>query len=307
MRIDKNHVIEAFKKYTDSYNSQDPKILLKIRHTYRVAGLCERIARFAAGLDCTAGRENENIAETSTGTTTETSVETSTETSAEISVETSTETSADPETVIDPDFAWLCGMLHDIGRFEQVRRYGTFSDALSVDHAQLGADLLFNENLLETFVPLPQQCMSAEELAILELSIRSHSLFRIPEGLTQKEQAYCNILRDADKVDIFRVNCDTPPEDIYNVTTDGLRNSEVSPAVKQCFLNKTAVLRSLKKTPVDFLAGHICLYFELVYDISRQITWQQGYLQKMLDFDSENAETREWFSYMKAHIRESEN
>ena len=29
----------------------------------------------------------------------------------------------------DEDLAWLLGMLHDIGRFEQVRRYGTFVDA----------------------------------------------------------------------------------------------------------------------------------------------------------------------------------
>ena len=27
---------------------------------------------------------------------------------------------------IDRDLAWTMGMLHDIGRFEQVKRYGTF-------------------------------------------------------------------------------------------------------------------------------------------------------------------------------------
>ena len=42
---------------------------------------------------------------------------------------------------------------------------------------------------------------------------------------------FCNILRDADKVDIFRVNVDTPAEDIYNVTTEELKNSQVSPEV----------------------------------------------------------------------------
>ena len=47
----------------------------------------------------------------------------------------------------DTSLAWLCGMLHDIGRFEQVKRYGTFVDAVSVDHAALGADLLFREGL----------------------------------------------------------------------------------------------------------------------------------------------------------------
>ena len=47
----------------------------------------------------------------------------------------------------------FAGLLHDIGRFEQVRRYGTFVDSVSVDHAALGADLLFREGLLDRFAP----------------------------------------------------------------------------------------------------------------------------------------------------------
>ena len=42
-------------------------------------------------------------------------------------------------------------MLHDIGRFEQIRRFGTFNDAQSVDHAEFGADLLFKECLIRKF------------------------------------------------------------------------------------------------------------------------------------------------------------
>ena len=38
----------------------------------------------------------------------------------------------------DVDLAWLCGLLHDIGRFEQLRQWGTFSDADSCSHAALG-------------------------------------------------------------------------------------------------------------------------------------------------------------------------
>lgn len=44
----------------------------------------------------------------------------------------------------DKDVAWLLGMLHDIGRFEQIRCFGTFNDGMSVDHAELGADILFD-------------------------------------------------------------------------------------------------------------------------------------------------------------------
>ena len=51
----------------------------------------------------------------------------------------------------DRDFAWLSGLLHDIGRFEQVKRYGTFYDAVSIDHAELSADILFKDGLFAEF------------------------------------------------------------------------------------------------------------------------------------------------------------
>ncbi len=196
----------------------------------------------------------------------------------------------------DRDLSWLSGMLHDIGRFEQVRRYNTFVDALSVDHATLGADLLFQEGLLEKFCTQ----ITPREKTILEKAIRNHSAYRLAPDLTTEEALYCNVLRDADKIDIFRVNCDTPREEIYNVTTEELALSPVSDEVKACFDNRTTVLRSLKKYPADYIVGHICLVFELVFPISREIVREQGYLTQLLSFESENEKTREWFEYMRS-------
>lgn len=204
------------------------------------------------------------------------------------------------EAEVDKDLAWLCGMLHDIGRFEQVRRYNTFSDAISVDHAMLGADLLFEEGLIKRF----HVDLSERNRYILEKAIRNHSMYRLESGLDKETISYCNVLRDADKIDIFKVNCDTPLEDIYNVTTEELKRSPVSEEVKKCFLDKTAVIRSLKKYPADYVVAHICLVFELVYSTSRRITKEQGYVDKLLQYETENADTREWFDYMKEHIWE---
>ena len=41
----------------------------------------------------------------------------------------------------DVDLAWLSGILHDVGRFEQLRRYNTFIDAQSVSHAALSGTI----------------------------------------------------------------------------------------------------------------------------------------------------------------------
>ena len=198
------------------------------------------------------------------------------------------------------ELSWLCGILHDIGRFEQVRRYHTFIDAQSVDHASFGADLLFSERLLEKLIP--PDVLTAEERRLLELSIRSHSALAIPEELPESDAACCNILRDADKIDIFRVNCETPLEDIYNVSTRELKTASVSQPVKECFLAGTAVPRALRKSPVDSLVGHICLTFELVYPVSTAIAKRQGYVRQLASFQSENPETEAWFAYMRNHL-----
>ena len=251
-RIDREAVKQAFALYTAKYNADDPKIRLKIDHTYRVAELCDRIAHTVPGVN------------------------------------------ADP--------AWLSGMLHDVGRFEQIRRYNTFTDAESVDHAAFGADLLFVDGLIDTFGEYDEDLRS-----ILEIVIRNHNRLKIDEGLSDLDNTYCQILRDADKIDILRVNVETPIEDIYNVSTEELRQSAVTEEVKQGFREKRAIPRSVRLTPMDFFVSHICMLYELVYPISIEIVWEQGYLNKMLEFESENEETIEWFKYMRSRLEEWRN
>lgn len=251
MNINKPHVEQTFAAYTAKYNPADPKIKLKIDHTYRVATFCDSIAR-----------------------------------SLNLSDE-------------DRDIAWLCGMLHDLGRFEQIKRYGIFNDSQSIDHAKLSADLLFEEHLADDYAyGFEQDAMRP----VIELAIRSHSAYRLPEGISAREKMFCDILRDADKIDIFRVNIDTSPEEIYNVTTEELKNSQISQEVMQCFEEEHAVLRSLKKTAIDNYAAHMALTFELVYPKSRQLVYEQGYLAQMLEFKSDNGVTNEQLSQIREKL-----
>lgn len=250
LEIDRQKVVNVFSEYTSRYNVRDIKIKLKVDHTYRVASLCERIAR---------------------------------------SLKLSTEELA---------LAWLIGMLHDIGRFEQLRRFGTFSDAKSIDHARFGITLLFEENLLEEYLPTMKEETTVSD--IIRTAIWNHSAYRIEEGLDKRTEMFCHILRDADKIDILKVSQDVSIEEIYNVTTEELLHSQVTPEVMGAFLERHAVLRSLKKTPVDHMVGHSALVFELVYPESYRIVKEQGYLDQILHFSSENGVTREQFEKLRA-------
>lgn len=205
LEINREKVKAEFKNYTDHYDTTDEKVKLKIGHTYRVADLCERIAK-SEGM-------NEN----------------------------------------ETDLAWLLGMLHDVGRFEQLKRFGTFIDAESIDHAALGADILFG-SAKETGTAVPHIRDYIKESGVdslIETAVRVHSAYRIPADLDDGMKKFCNILRDADKIDILKVNIEVPLEEIYNTTTTELRNAVVTKAVMQSFFEHHAVLRSLKKTPAD--------------------------------------------------------
>lgn len=273
--INRKNVINTFAEYVRNYDPSDEKIKLKIDHTYRVAGMCQRIAE-SLGL-------------------------------------------SEP----DVDIAWLLGMLHDIGRFEQIRRFGTFNDAQSVDHAEFGADLLFKEGLIRKFAEgYYEECELArsgneeaeqiiknnehhnKDTGLLELAIRQHNKYRVKEDLTERQRMFCDILRDADKVDIFKVNADIPMGIIYDVTTEELKSGVISKEVLESFYKRETVLKSVRKSAVDHIVGHISLLFELVYKESYRQAKEQGYVYKLLDFKSDVPEVNAEFDDMRKYVDE---
>ena len=81
----------------------------------------------------------------------------------------------------DRQLAELIGLLHDIGRFEQLKRYHTFSDRNSVDHAELGLEILFQDGYIRKFIEDEQYD------SIIYKAIHNHNKYKIEEGLTEKE------------------------------------------------------------------------------------------------------------------------
>jgi len=180
----------------------------------------------------------------------------------------------------DKDLAWLLGMLHDIGRFEQVRRYGTFVDSVSVDHAEFGADLLFKENLIDSF---PTETLSEEWMRRLETAIRLHNKLKLPEDLDDLTRQFCDIIRDADKLDIFRVVSELSFEERAGTSLSMMQQAdEANDAVMECVRQHRCVPRNIRKTRFEVHISHCCMAFELVYPESRKIAGSQGFVSRLL-------------------------
>ena len=196
------------------------------------------------------------------------------------------------------DLAWICGLLHDIGRFEQIRQFGTFSDAKSVPHAAFGARLLFEEGLIRKFVETPEH----DEL--LRTAVATHSGLALPHGLDERTRRFCDILRDADKIDILAVNAAHSPEEIFGATERQMRESPLSPAVIEAFYAHETVRRDAREHPADYLLGFVCFVWGVVYPESLRIMRDQGHLLRLMDYEFTNPATRDKFARMGQHLRE---
>lgn len=265
--IDRAKARAAFDAYVAPYDAANPRIALKVDHTLRVAELCDRIAE-SLGMD-----------------------------------------------VSDRDLAWLCGLLHDIGRFEQVRRWDTFSDARSCSHAALGIEVLFGEGEASSGEDRAAACddrgrlerfseLNAADRGLLRTAVATHSDFRLPEGLDARTRTFCDLLRDADKIDILKAACTEPVEAIFGVPEEELLASPLTPAVEQTFYEHRTVLRADRRVPADFVLGFACFAFELAYPESRRIAAEQGYLFELFDRPFVDERTARSMAEAQEHLRE---
>lgn len=94
----------------------------------------------------------------------------------------------------------LAALFHDCGRFPQFRQYRTFLDASSVNHAELSFQTLETRGFLRDE---PDEVRNLAGIAV-----RLHNRYRLPEDLSDAEKACTDVVRDADKLDIFKVMVD---------------------------------------------------------------------------------------------------
>ena len=92
--------------------------------------------------------------------------------------------------------AYAVGLLHDTGRFPQYRDYGTFLDSASIDHGDLSAEIL------EKYFPWEDE---SETKFLVISAVKYHNKKDIPTNISLSAYKWAALIRDADKIDIFRM------------------------------------------------------------------------------------------------------
>lgn len=181
----------------------------------------------------------------------------------------------------DTNLAKLIGLLHDIGRFEQTKMsddvYDT-ADSMFFDHAVYGTKILFEDNLIRNFI---------KEDAydnIIYKAILNHNKLNIEEGLKEKELLHSKIIRDADKIDNFRVKL-TESFKVLLGTEDTkiIFNEKISDKVYKTFMNQNLISIPDAKTCLDRWATYIAFIFDMNFDASLSYLQANDLVNKCFD------------------------
>lgn len=187
--------IERWNDYVSRFDTNDPKIQLKIKHTMKVCAIMDGLSD-SLELDAHDHRITHMIA-----------------------------------------------LYHDIGRFEQLKQFGTFLDHQSVDHAALGVLILKENPFLEEY--------SMEEKEQILFAIANHNKYRIEKTDDQKKLLFAKMIRDADKCDIFRVFACEDLRTATSTTLEQIKEDIVSPEIEQMIMYHCCVEKEKRKTGLD--------------------------------------------------------
>lgn len=178
----------------------------------------------------------------------------------------------------EQELAALCGLLHDIGRFEQWKKYKSYKDLETVDHGDLGVEVLKNNSFINVF-------SKTNHDTVLK-AVKYHNKYRVPNTLSDKNKLFVNITRDADKLDILYL----VSEKKLNVKTE---DSTMSKDVYKNLLNGKLIKKSSIKTKADLIAIRIGFIFDINYKITYRIIKEEGYIDKIIDNQLEETNNKE--------------
>ena len=138
--------------------------------------------------------------------------------------------------------AYISGLFHDLGRFPQFSEFKTFRDEKSFDHGDKSYEILKKYNYQNNLV--------------LD-AVKYHNKLTIPLDLNEIKKLQCEIVRDADKLDIMNYNWEIGKID-YKITDDILKYFET-----QKMIPNEAV-----KNRVDGILRQLAF----IYDINFNVT-----------------------------------
>lgn len=175
----------------------------------------------------------------------------------------------------DYELARHIALLHDIGRFEQLRLYNSFDDSI-MPHARCSLDILFKQGLIKEFIP------ERDYDDIIYTAIKNHGLYLMEEGLKREELFHTKLIRDADKLDNFRVKYESDMITMVDVTEEELGTELITDDIYHAFLNGRPIKNSDRITHMDMWISYLGYIYDLNFPPSFQYLIENTYVEKLI-------------------------
>lgn len=203
--------------------------------------------------------------------------------------------------VNDSLIAAATALLHDVGRFPQYRRWRTFRDRDSDNHARLAIDVIRREGLLRG--------LPAEEQLLIEEAVRFHNVLAPPRKVKSPTRLFINLIRDADKLDIWRVFAEIltlPPAERPSAATLGFPDipDAVSPDCIAALADGRIIRLETVRSVNDFKLLQISWIYDLGFATSRRLLAERGYIELLAATLPENRELQGAIGRSLRHLQQ---
>ena len=176
----------------------------------------------------------------------------------------------------DMELAKLIALLHDIGRFEQLKRFNSF-EADTMDHATYGVKVLFEEGMIRQFI---------EEDTwddVIRTAIAKHSDYELTGITDERTLLHARLIRDADKLDNCRVKLVASIEAMLGASEEAAGEGLISPAVWESCLRRESVLSADRQVPVDYWVSYLAQYYDINFPETCEIIEEEDYITRIAD------------------------
>jgi len=169
-------------------------------------------------------------------------------------------------------------ILHDVGRFEQLRGFGSFNDSMTADHAKLGLKAINRSGVLS--------CLPKKERNLIRKSIWHHNKYQIPVTEKTDVALFSKLIRDADKLDIlgivalhFETRGQYPNQALdFGLTYELGLTEEVVSDILQGKMVRIAALKTLG----DLRLMYSSWIFDINFPFTLACIKERGYLERLL-------------------------
>lgn len=175
----------------------------------------------------------------------------------------------------DTSLAQIIALLHDIGRFEQLKRFNSFEPG-TMDHAAYGVKVLFDENMIRRFIE------DSRWDSIIRTAIARHSDYKL-EGITdERTLLHAKLIRDADKLDNCRVKLEDDLETFMGASADVIGRQRISPAIYDTVLSDRCILSQDRVTQMDYWVSYLAYFYDINFRESFDIIEEQDWLTRII-------------------------